>query len=84
MNVDLRVKCDPRADGREAQPGDLVEFWVRWSCPDLAVVMVKVTAVVGGDEDGTASADVSTWDEVVALGESLGVLLPAAPFCPRV
>jgi len=81
VDVDLRVKCDPRADGREAQPGDLIEFWVRWSCPDLAVRMVKITNV-GVAGDVTFTVDCASWEEVVALGESLGLTLPPQPSCP--
>jgi hypothetical protein len=84
VDCDCRYKWDPRADGRTANPGEIVEAWVRWHCPDDSNYWIK-TGVVNATGDGIEYVQVTrtSWNVVrTYFQQNYGVTLPAQVSCP--
>jgi hypothetical protein len=86
MNVDLRIKWDPQADGRVASPGDMVEAWVQWQCPLAADFRIKIgrlgNPALGEPETVYQTTTRTDWAQVMAYFQARGVILPDQPSCP--
>jgi hypothetical protein len=85
VKVDFRIKWDPRADGRVAQPLDLVEAWVQWDCPlsPTGPFTIKRGRIAANGVDLEYSTTVRTdWQQVVTYFANQGVVLPSQPSCP--
>lgn len=83
MKVDLRIKWDPRADGRVAQTGDLVEVFIEWDCPLANNFLIKGGRVGANGEIAYVQTTRTNWNQVVNYFQTnYGVTLPAQPSCP--
>jgi len=85
MNVDFRIKWDPRANGRVAQPGDMVEAWVQWTCPlsPTGPFTIKRGRIAPNGTDVEYNVQTHTdWQQVVNYFAAQGVTLPSQPSCP--
>jgi hypothetical protein len=81
VDVVFRLKFDPRHDGRTASPGELVAFWVQWSCPDNGIYLVQVVEVDEGDVDTMTTTECTSWRDVDQMAQSVGVEVISHPVC---
>lgn len=84
MNVEFRIKWDPRADGRVPTNGEMVEAWIQWQCPDANQYRVRTLRINGptGDDDVYVQTVRTDWAQVVNYFSGFGVVIPATPSCP--
>jgi hypothetical protein len=84
VDCDLRFKWDPRAGGRTPNPGEIVEAWVQYHCPDDQQYRIKM-GVVDATGEGIDYTTVTrqNWNVVRQyFFDNHGVVLPTEPSCP--